>query len=242
MTWTDQKDQIRKIRNLRNVQVVKNYKQYYKKYNHKMLFVFTEKSDSDYGYQYRRFVYNKNLNQKNKLITALNKHKIAYKLVDNYLDTLVYVEDVNTALKAVPSSVKKYCQSVHLMDESVAEFYRTFTTEDFKGMLTVKKSLPHGRYRYRVNFSKSSKKYLDIDESQLSSAAKLLQGYKGLHFPYGFEQRLVSMKRSCTSAYFYAENLNWLSMFLLATPSIIHSIELFKTEEEINKGETINEH
>jgi len=164
--------------------------------------------------------------------------------MQNYYNVLVYVEDADAALKAIPRKLLNECIELQLMEHSVADFYNSFKTEDFKGVLSVRKKLPYDKYRYRVNFSNSFKKYASLDEQQLKNAAQLLKGYRGLCFPHDFEKRMTrfhNYQGYYSQPYFYAENLDWLSMFLLATPSIIHSIELFKTEEEINQGEIINE-
>lgn len=240
MTWTEHSEKILKSGKVnKKVQILKNYKQYYKRYNHKLVFVF--RSSEKINGIFRSYS-GHDFKSVQKICDQFRRHGVAYKIMNNWYNVLVYVEDIDAAIKAVPRTLRRYCEEIHLMEDSVTDFYRQFKTEDFKGVLTVKKSLPYNRYRYRINFSNSSKKYRGIDEQQLASAAQLLKGYSGLMFPPDFEQRLTGSHFYYQSApYFYAENLDWLSMFLLATPSIIHSIELFKTEEEINQGETVNE-
>lgn len=244
MTWTEHREKILKSGKVnKKVQILKNYKQYYKRYNHKLVFVFrgTEKiNDMFSSYSGFRSYSGHDFKSVQKVCDQFRQHGVAYKIMNNWYNVLVYVEDIDAAIKAVPRTLRRYCEEIHLMEDSVADFYQQFKTEDFKGVLTVKKSLPYDRYRYRINFSNSTKKYHGIDKQQLASAAQLLKGYSGLKFPPDFEQRLTGFYHQ-SAPYFYAENLDWLSMFLLATPSIIHSIELFKTEEEINQGEIVNE-
>lgn len=236
MTWTE--SDIKKV--CKSAKVYKNHKQFYKKYNHKLIFVFKTVPNTTRLYGIYSS-YNHNLAY--QLRTAFAKKSVVFKATYNYYNTIYYVQDLDAALNAIPRNLKKYCDEVHVMNPVVADFYENFSSNEYKTVLTVKNNLPYDRYRYRVNFSNSTKKYRGIDEQQLESAARLLKGYNGLMFPPDFEERLKGTHLYYSGApYFYAENLDWLSMFLLATPRIIHSIEMFKTESEIKQGEPINEH
>ena len=156
-----------------------------------------------------------------------------------YDSVYVYFSDLDRFLSSLDQDVLRQITKLELTDPAAISAINKYTHE-YPVSLTVKRKLPHGKYRYRIHVNTSHKTRKMIGEDTLRHVKETLKTYGGVRMPWSFEAH-ASRINTYSTLYFYAEDLEWLPMIYLMVPNYIKKIEHFKTTEEINNEQATDQ-
>lgn len=231
MTWINEiTQQVKKDYNV-EPRIVENYQTRYKKYHHRAAFRFTL-DDYGPGPNWIRRDWESSVAMGRSLQSVLDNN---VRIRNEWTETFVYFTDLTAFLDALPQQYRKNLIRLEIMRPAAVVAKKNFT-HDYPVELSVRKQLPHNRYRYRIYLTSSGKIRKSIGEPNLSAIYSALQAYEGLKFNNSFS-RYATRAWYLPDTYFYAENLDWLPMIYLMEPRYINRIEQFATTEEL-KNET----
>lgn len=246
MTWINDIERELESRYSITPRITENYKTRYRRYNHRAVFFFerddTEKAENireatSLGWNYRfsfyeRHDYKQVIKLKDAIVPKLGN---SVKIRNEWYETLVYFENLDSFLSAVPAEQLENLIRLELMAPLAVSAKQNFS-HDYPVELTVKPRLPFDKYRYRIYTATSSKVRRSIGTENLLSIYGSLKAYEGIYVPERFERYVERHWNPDT--YFYSETLDWLPLIYMMDPRYIKRIEQFKTTEELEQDDT----
>lgn len=212
--------------------MMENYQTRYKRFYHRAVFRFELKGVISHSIWDRRDWQGSN-EVSRCLIQALGDE---VKIRNEWSETFVYFNDLDRLIDAVPKQYRKNLIRLELMQTDAIKAVQKFT-HDYPVELTVRKTLPHSQYRYRIYLTNSGKVRRSIGTNNLTAICSALTAYDGLKLDSRF---MVYAPRAgyTPDVYFYAKTLDWLPLIYMMEPRFIKRIEQFATIEEIKNDTT----
>lgn len=154
----------------------------------------------------------------------------------------IYTKDIEAVLKVIDDTTGtigdktaiNYVCLVDIMSAETLAHLKSQVTDSFKSVNKLCKKLPYNKYRYKIFWAAQFPDKRKIGEENLAAISMQLRHYDQVRFTTSLAYELGRMtSTSWHSTYFYAEDLNWISMINLIDHRFIKKIEVYKTEKEI---------
>lgn len=213
-----------------------NLKLFYSKYPHCVHLSFRE-PDYDTG---RAVVFQIAMSRLKRKMWNILGRSVHTRLEWN--DFRIYTKNIKDVLDILAADQKEvgnnklvinHVCTIDIMLPETLAYLKKPAEELYTSVNKVVKKLPYDKYRYKIFWSKLRSEKKNIGIENLSAIAMQLSLCDQVRVT---AQLLDEMKRPFTSwqgTFFYAENLDWISMINLIDNRFIKKIEVYKTENEI---------
>ena len=153
----------------------------------------------------------------------------------------IYTKDIEAVLKIINDSkgaignkvAINYVCLVDIMSAETLAHLQSQVKDSVKSVNKLCKKLPYNKYRYKIFWATQFPDKRKIGKENLEAISMQLRHYDQIRFTDPLAYQLGRMDTSWTNTYFYAEDLDWISMINLIDHRFIKKIEVYKTEEEI---------